>query len=374
MIESLHIRNLRGVRECSINGLTDVNVLVGRNGAGKSTVLEAIYLVSSWAELHDHLGRDKVDYVVARRTSRRNWDALWFAKNVEEEIEITLGFKPLGMLRFRIPYSYPFTSLPPTSPVLLELTREVVASELIEKYRLKYRLTEPLYYDLHQNKLWNPKTGKYSPAIPKVRGYLLSKLGAVVEFLKGVMFIDSRLSVSDIELKIWPKLLDRRLDKRIVELLREEYEPNVEGITFKPTGEGDFTLALTLANTTVEVDALGDGARMAIMLASTLALASNTAVLIEDPEVHQHPGGLAALMRFALKLAKDRGLQLFISTHSVELVNIVRRLCEELGLGFRVFFMERDYSSGVVDVRVLESLDVDVLQKIGLDPRMLYVI
>jgi hypothetical protein len=301
--------------------------------------------------------------VVARRASRRNWDALWFAKNVEEEIEITLDFKPLGTLRFKITYSNP------ASPVLLELTREI-ASELLEKYRL----TEPLYYDLHQNKLWNPKTGEYSPAIPEVRGYLLSKLGAVVEFLKGVMFIDSRLSVSDIELKIWSRLLDRRLDKKIVELIREEYEPNVEGVTFKPTREGGLVLALTLTNTTVEVDALGDGARMAIMLASTLALTSNTAILIEDPEVHQHPGGLAALMRFALKLAKDRGLQLFISTHSVELVNIVRRLCEELGLGFRVFFMERDYSSGVVDVRVLESLDVDVLQKIGLDPRMLYVI
>jgi len=36
--------------------------------------------------------------------------------------------------------------------------------------------------------------------------------------------------------------------------------------------------------------------------------------------------------------------------------------------------MERYYSSCIVDVRVLESLDVDVLQKIGLDPRMLYVI
>jgi predicted ATPase len=141
---------------------------------------------------------------------------------------------------------------------------------------------------------------------------------------------------------------------------------------FKPTREGGFVLALALTGTTIEVDALGDGARMAIMLASTLALVSNTAILIEDPEVHQHPGGLVTLMRFALKLAKDRGLQLFISTHSVELVNIVRRLYE--GLGFRVFFMERGYSSGVVDVRVLESLDVEVLQKIGLDPRMLYVI
>ena len=367
MIESLRIRNLRGVRECSINGLTDVNVLVGRNGAGKSTVLEAIYLASSWAELHDHLGKDKVDYVVARRASRRNWDALWFAKNIEKDIEITLDFKSFGTLRFKIPYTYSKQS---SSPVLLELTREV-ASELLKKHHL----TELLYYDLHQDILWNPKIGVYPYISPlEVKDYLLSKLRAVVEFLRGVMFIDSRLSVSYIELKIWSNLLDRRLDKKIVELIREEYEPDVEGVTFKPTREGGFVLALMLANTTVEVDALGDGARMAFMLASTLALASNTAILIEDPEVHQHPGGLATLMRFALKLAKEGKLQLFISTHSVELVNIVRRLCEELGLGFRVFFMERDYSRGVVDVRVLESLEVDVLQKIGLDPRMLYVI
>ena len=370
MIESLHIRNLRGVRECSINGLTDVNVLVGRNGAGKSTVLEAIYLASSWAELHDHLGRDKVYYVVTRRALRRNWDVLWFAKNVEEDIEITLDFKPSGRLRFKVPYSIPIKQQP-VSPVLLELTQEVIEPWTLRKYGLAEL---PVYYSLEVNTLWDPKVKVYSVLTPEDKGYLLSKLGNTVEFLRGVVFIDGRLSVTDVELKVWPKLLDKRLDKRIVELLREGYEPNVEGITFKPTGEGGFVLALTLPNTTIEVDALGDGARTALILASLMALAKNTAALIEDPEIHQHPGGLVTLMRFALKLAKDRSLQLFISTHSVELVNIVRRLCEELGLGFRVFFMERDYSSGVVDVRVLEGFNVETLQKIGMDPRMLYVI
>jgi energy-coupling factor transporter ATP-binding protein EcfA2 len=364
MIESLRIRNLRGIRECSINGLTDVNVLVGRNGAGKSTVLEAIYLASSWAESHDQLGRDKVYYVVTRRALRGNWDALWFAKNVEEDIEITIDFKPSGRLRFKVLYSIPIKQQP-VSPVLLELTQEVIEPWTLRKYGLAEL---PVYYSLEANTLWDPKVKVYSALTPEDKGYLLSKLGNAVEFLRGVVFIDGRLSVTDVELKVWPKLLDKRLDKRIVELLREEYEPNMEGITFKPTGEGGFVLALTLPNTTIEVDTLGDGARTALILASLMALAKNTAALMEDPEIHQHPGGLVTLMRFALKLAKDRSLQLFISTHSVELVNIVRRLCEELGLGFRVFFMERDYSSGVVDVRVLESLDVDVLQKIGLDP------
>ena len=47
--------------------------------------------------------------------------------------------------------------------------------------------------------------------------------------------------------------------------------------------------------------------------------------------------------------------------------------CEELGLKLRVFHMERG-SRGVVDVRALDSADLEVLQKMGLDPRLLHVL
>ena len=41
-LQSLSISNFRGVREGKIDGFTDVNVLVGRNNSGKTTVVEAI--------------------------------------------------------------------------------------------------------------------------------------------------------------------------------------------------------------------------------------------------------------------------------------------------------------------------------------------
>jgi len=94
----------------------------------------------------------------------------------------------------------------------------------------------------------------------------------------------------------------------------------------------------------------------------------NTGVLIEYPKFHQHSDGLTTLIKF--RLAKERDLQLSITTHSVEPINIVKRLAEELGLGIKVFYLERGHSSSVVGVRVLKSGDLEVLKRIGLDPNI----
>ena len=185
--------------------------------------------------------------------------------------------------------------------------------------------------------------------------------------------VETRLSVEDIEKSVWPQLLDRRLDKVIVNLVKEEYEPSAEDIIYKPLASGSFVLALKLPETTIEIDALGDGARKAILFASALALTENTAALIEDPEVHQHPAGLEVFMRLTAKVAKERRLQLFITTHSIELVNIARKVCSDLGLKLKVFYMERD-QGGIVDVRELEEVDIDIAQKLGLDPRLLHIL
>jgi AAA15 family ATPase/GTPase len=96
-------------------------------------------------------------------------------------------------------------------------------------------------------------------------------------------------------------------------------------------------------------------------------------VLIEDPEAHQHPGGLATFTRFAFKTAKKQRLQLFITTHSIELLNIAKEISKELGLGLRIYYMERG-KDGYVDVRAIEEPDLETLQKIGLDPRMLHIL
>jgi recombinational DNA repair ATPase RecF len=41
-LNSLNTRRFRGVLEGAVTGLTDVNVLIGRNNSGKTTIAEAI--------------------------------------------------------------------------------------------------------------------------------------------------------------------------------------------------------------------------------------------------------------------------------------------------------------------------------------------
>ena len=70
-IKRIEISNFRGIKNCAIDNLGQVNILIGANDAGKSTILNALYLTSAWItpldELHD---KSKVDYVISRRTGR----------------------------------------------------------------------------------------------------------------------------------------------------------------------------------------------------------------------------------------------------------------------------------------------------------------
>ncbi|MBL9044864.1 MAG: AAA family ATPase, partial [Myxococcales bacterium] len=44
MIESIGLRDFRGIRLGKVEGLTSLNVLIGPNNSGKTALLEAMYL------------------------------------------------------------------------------------------------------------------------------------------------------------------------------------------------------------------------------------------------------------------------------------------------------------------------------------------
>src|SRR5262245_51282867 len=45
MLQQLHLQNFRGFESLELDGLRRVNLIVGRNNTGKTSVLEALYLL-----------------------------------------------------------------------------------------------------------------------------------------------------------------------------------------------------------------------------------------------------------------------------------------------------------------------------------------
>ena len=60
------------------------------------------------------------------------------------------------------------------------------------------------------------------------------------------------------------------------------------------------------------------------VLLTLLVAEENAKVVIENPEAHLHPGAVSRLMEVIVELAKKKNLQLFIETHSDHVINGLR--------------------------------------------------
>jgi len=357
VLKSLKIRRLRGIAECAIEGLADVNIFVGKNGSGKSTVLEAIYLVSAWVEPKDPVrGISKPGYLVSRRLGRGTWKelrhTLWYKQKTDQPIEVEVDVDG-HHLKFKVFYT---TDDDPRRAVWLEGVWYVQG------------VSDPLtYYNYAQNVYL---TGKMKYVKVQQRPLIPDSLE---KFLGGIYLIDTRFyrRYKFLEKVVWPQLLKNRLDKEIIGVLRD-YEPDAEDLTLAPI-DTSYYLMVKFPDTVVRIDDLGDGARSALFLTSILIGVEDTAVLIEEPENHQHPGGLYTVLNFALNVAKRKRLQLFITTHSIETIVMTKELAKQNNLSFKLFFLERN-TQGIVDVRALDDVNLDIIRGLGLDPRFLYVI
>jgi len=86
-LKSIYIKSFRRIEECEVDGFRRFNVFIGRNGSGKSTILDSIYTASSWVSPGDNiLALNRMDYVIARRSGRGRWadsrSILWFKMDV----------------------------------------------------------------------------------------------------------------------------------------------------------------------------------------------------------------------------------------------------------------------------------------------------
>jgi predicted ATPase len=79
----------------------------------------------------------------------------------------------------------------------------------------------------------------------------------------------------------------------------------------------------------VPVALAGDGIHSLLQLSVELALQPKGTILLEEPEVHQNPGAMRQTVR-AILAAVRRGVQVMLTTHSLEFIDmLLAESCEE---------------------------------------------
>ena len=346
MLSSLEIQNFKGIKTGKMSDLAQVNVLVGRNNSGKSTILDALLLMRCAFARNDYLNRDGMEQIVTRRIERRNqssfqsvsYDEMYHMMNTQSRISIRARFADDSMVSQEWDAVHQRTNLTYETSDGGGEHRDFDAGGSVENFR---------------RSPWSNMAKQIGDDNAK---YLA--LGHVLD--------PSTLRNPFLE-KIWGRLFGDRRDRTVRDMVNEIYGLDIE--VFNQADFGSYNrITAGLPERSVAVDWLGDGLRYALNILALGMLLEGTILMIEEVETHQHPESLKKLTQTLFELAKKQNLQLFLTTHSWELMTYALEASEEKGVGL-AFHHVRLNDKGEFDARAIPQPDAKLLMDIGHDIR-----
>jgi len=278
VISSVEITRFRGIREGKLEDLTPLVVLVGPNGCGKSSVLDAI-LIGAAPVVRDAIGQAAV------RHQGVKWAAQWLLWRTGEG-----------------------------GPAEIVVT---TSTKMSRGCRLEPDLLQPnttIRWNVHSGD--SRGSGQVTVNPPRYSG------GG------GAMLLDD---VREVRIVESPR---ERTQSRLHELLTQciqrgqraelrpaiaEVVPDVTDIVIL-TEQDSPIVHLEYPDHSIPAALAGDGIHSLLCTALELTSTTNGAVLFEEPEVHQHPGAIRQAMR-AILAAVRRDIQVILTTHSLELID-----------------------------------------------------
>lgn len=302
MIRSIEIKGLRGIREGKLDDLAPLTIIVGPNGAGKSTILEAMLIGASL----------KPGDVIAQTLSRRSEvprASRWLVRRekVQPTCEIVLtnlrGAKRSTNLAFHenqqqdtIHYIIPVSN-----------TGEVEGDISYERYRgAEHRENRAeRVVTRHPD---TTRKQQVSRAFEQMLG--IGEIRLIDAYLRGPH--------SQSLHQLYSSAVQRGAAAEI-KAITTAVVPQLTDITILTEGDVPI-LHLVFPGYSVPAALAGDGVQMLMRLCMELASPAGGVVLLEEPEVHQHPGSIWQSAK-AIKAAVDRDIQVILTTHSLEMID-----------------------------------------------------
>ena len=303
MISSVDIRGLRGIANGSASGLTRLVVLLGANGSGKSTVLDALMMGGSF-----HPGRAIGRAVMRRAAPHSSARWLFYGSQTKASIlvssDASIGNVPRATeLEWHDQFfARTFASTVIPSPI------GAIAVSVSERGGAGRRIADPMVVFGDDDQFEARETVNEKRMEPALRS-----------LIRDVSLVDMR------GVAVTPDLTDVLTEAKqsgraeaAVDLLRSVI-PDLVNLEILKLGQR-FGVAMVSKTGAVPVAMSGDGVRSLARLALSLAAAADGLVLLEEPEVHQHPAAIKQSAR-AIVEATRRGVQVVLTTHSLDLVD-----------------------------------------------------
>lgn len=408
MISKISLKNFKSFKSLDGFEFTDLNILVGRNSCGKSTIMQSLLLlkqtVESSGEAHLSLDGQYLQYSdlseIAFGLPRRDRATISYTielqtTRVKGEVSVTFRNRKQGE-SYAVFSDFDISQAKSTQSGLREFLNDGAYASFSE---IKKRPLEDLkswipFLDDEEIKDFSFSYNRFLPSSIIIH---TEKSGSEPEFqvpvkfalnysarilldtfetsLKNIRYLSpvrarpSRYSVhyteDNDELSsdgrnashvLWTRRHEKVLFQGEYLQLAEAVNQSIELMQLKqkvaPTKDGSVLYKVSVeqksSSKRVSLSDVGFGYSQVLPVVLICLLSSpDNLILIEQPEIHLHPSAAAALADFFIAVIKD-GRKLVIETHSQELIHKLRlRVIEEADLAERININYVDSVDGI---------------------------
>ncbi|WP_445175391.1 ATP/GTP-binding protein [Microcoleus sp.] len=368
MLRDLTIQNYRCFKDFHIDELARVNLIVGQNNSGKTTFLEAIYLLvqqQNIQALFDVLnGRGEMSQIQTQLASdqavnrtKYQFEHIFYGHQLTPDLSIYIQSQKEEQLSLKI-QANPINQQV-VIPIAEELETRFLAWELIACYNQKATVKISLLRDASVAHL-------VSSQLTERNNNYLSLVGSSQDnfnFMKNTAVVFNQMAV------LWDAITLTPKEESVVAAL-QILEPDVERISFtsNPTTNSGILIKIRGQNHPVPLGSMGDGMRRILSIAMAAVSSENGFLLVDEIDTGLYYQTQTDMWRLIFETAQQLNVQVFATTHSWDCIAAFQEALEQsqdssVGKLFRLSRRGEDiraveYTPDELSVAVRQSIEV----------------
>ncbi|WP_139544286.1 ATP/GTP phosphatase [Helicobacter pylori] len=329
MIQSVRIKNFKTFKDTQIDGFTKLNIITGGNNVGKSNLLEALYCLvgksmhpcANITEIYDNIRKEPL--------TTESKSLMFYGLDTKEEIQIVTTLDNNQTLDLQIKFIASENQKVIESQIIPTAEQTQMSSQL--NFTLK-KNNEEIYND-HLNIAKVPNF----PPIPNQSGYNRqfknfdpNQLQKLLPFESAVIIPSDVVYRQAHMIQAVSKIcsnnqLEEELNKHL-----NQFDNNIQSISFNTNNQ--LKLKVKNIKEKVPLSVFGDGLKKYLYIVSAFMADNAKTIYIDEVENGLHFSRMKLLLRCVIDFIndnKDGNLQVFMTTHNQEFIEILDQVIRE---------------------------------------------
>lgn len=332
MLERLEINNFRGIKKLNFDSFKNINIFTGKANVGKTSVLEAIYMILrinaesmvTISDLRDIVGYDDI------------FESLFYDYNLKNSIKLNATINQ-GKIYIEI------------KPNANNRSITVPLSNQISKNDINF--VNNLQFDIK-----NGKTSKSNVVVEKINNtvnfQVLSANKININIEDNVEFIAEYYSKNNLY-KNLKNILEKKKEKEELHEYCRQFNDNIKDIRFI---DNKIVIETDNLEHTLNLKTMGKGFQTYMTIIASM-VAGHKYILIDEIENGIHYEIMNILVDNMINLSKKYELQFFITTHSKEFLQTLNKFTKNSDYSdmISVFNLYHDKEKDINSVRFTQE-------------------